>query len=401
MKGEMKMRAADWLVCILMGILSAGAMFLQAEVSVELSSHAVQKELFSKGVVRLISELTITDETLGEDYFGEIYDLALDNQGALYVCDSKAKNIKKFDASGKFVKTIGKGGQGPGEFEYPYEVEVFRDRLIVRDLMGSRISLFDLNGKYLSSVPIDRKEGSWRRFRALPDGRFIVETEFIDRSNLNSPQEMRLALHAADFSFAKTIYRKTIFRNKYISEPVRTNIPIPFAASVKWDLTPEGKIVIGYSGNYEIEILDPDKGKIHSWTHPFVPVGITGKDKEEYFAGMTTSMSSGSSISTSKGAPEYIVKNTEFPKTKPAFERLIVDGNGSSWVFLPSADPKAKPTFEAFDPKGAFLGRVVIEGEWPQYAHVVFHSGGLWMVIANTAGEIKVVKARISNESVH
>jgi hypothetical protein len=334
-------------VFFLLALFSIWATFLAAG----------QKKASPKNTIRLIPVLTISDEALAGDKFGDILDLALDGQGALYVCDGRAGNIKKFEGTGAFVGTIGKSGTGPGEFGKPGEVEVHGDRVFVRDLGNPRISLFDLDGKFLSSVPVDDKEGEWRRFRALPDGRFIVETEFIDRANVNASPEMRLVLHAADFSRLKTIFRKPISRNEFITEPARRNDLPPLAASVEWDLTPEGIIVVGSSGNYEIEILDPDKGKVRSWMHHFSPKAIN----------------------------------------EPAFERFMVNGRGRIWAFLPPADPKAKPVFEAFDPDGTFRGRVTCEDEWPRSALVVFFVGGVWMATSGADGGMRVARYQITN----
>jgi hypothetical protein len=59
-------------------------------------------EVFRTGKVRFIPELMITDKSMaGKDFFIQLSDLALDDQGCLYVSDSKANNIKKFDAAGR------------------------------------------------------------------------------------------------------------------------------------------------------------------------------------------------------------------------------------------------------------------------------------------------------------
>ncbi len=386
-------RAGLWLL----SLAAAGATVLSADGLRPQAAKPAQNKLFSDGVVRLIPELTITDDAIGGgDYFGEIVDLGVDGRGCLYVCDGKAKNVKKFDAAGKFLRTIGKGGQGPGEFDYPTELEIVGDRLVVRDVFTSRISTFDLEGKFLSSVNVDRKEGSWRRIRALPDGRFIVETEFIDRSNLSGPQEFRLSLHAADFRHLKTIYRKPVYRNKYITEPVRTNVPLPFAARVLWGLLPDGTVAVGFSGTYEIAILDPDKGRLRSWTHPYTSVGVSARDKEEFFASLTFASTSGSGISTNKGAPDYVVKNTEFPAAKPAFENFLADDKGRLWVFPPPADPKAKPPVEIFGREGAFLGRAALDENWPAYPPAAFCAQGVWIARTNEDGETRIVRCRIA-----
>lgn len=357
-----------------------------------------QNNPFAGGVIRLTPELTISDEAFaGKDFFGEVMSLALDPKGFIYICDSKAKNIKKFDPSGKHLKNIGRPGQGPGEFNYPNELEISRDRLYVRDLFASRINLFDLDGTFLSAISIDRSQGSWRDFRPLPDGRWIVETEFIDRKDPTAPQEMRLALHGPDFAFIKTIYRKPIYRNKYISEPVRTNVPIPFHAAAEWGLTPDGKIVVGLSGDYGIEVIDPDEGRLFARTHRYAPVPVTKKDQDEYFAGMTSGMSTASgSVSVSKGAPDYIVKNTVFPRDKPAFENFAVDGDGRAWSFLWPGSPEAKRTVDVFDSTGMFLGQTRLEGADRLTYVFLFRPGEVWMVFSDDGGEIRIVKYRIS-----
>ena len=58
--------------------------------------------------------------------------------------------ISKFSKDGKFIKSWGKLGSGPGEFRTPHAL-VFdsRGRLFVADRGNSRIQLFDQEGKFL------------------------------------------------------------------------------------------------------------------------------------------------------------------------------------------------------------------------------------------------------------
>lgn len=319
--------------------------------------------------VRLTPVVTIAASALpAGEKFGEISDLAFDEQRALYVCDAGSADIKKFDAFGVYLRTIGRRGSKPGEFDRPGEIEIFGDRLYVRDLGRPKITLFDLDGVFVSAVALDEKEGEWRKFRVLPDGRFIVETLWTDPSNRNGPQETRLALHDARLARLKIIYRR----------PVRLGRARPFAPAVEWDVTTEGKIAAGFSGDYEIEILDPDKGRLISWKHPFKPVEVTEKDRNDYLA------AAGS------------VQAAEFPKSKPAFSRFLVNGRDRIWVFFWPADAKAKPVFEAFDPDGSFRGRVICEDDWPASARFAFFQGGVWMSTSGPDG-IKIGRYQITN----
>jgi len=323
----------------------------------------------ARNSVRLTPVVTIAASALpAGEKFGEITDLAFDEQRAVYACDAGSANVKKFDAYGTFLRTIGRRGPKPGEFDRPGEIEIFGDRLYVRDLGRPKITLFDLDGNFVSSVALDEKEGEWRKFRVLPDGRFIVETLWTDRSNRDAAQETRLALHDARLARLKIIYRK----------PVRLGPSWPFAPAVEWDVTTEGKIAAGFSGDYEIEILDPDKGRLISWKHPFNPVEVTEMDRKNYLAAAVS------------------VRTAEFPKTKPAFSRFLVNGRDRIWVFFWPADAKAKPVFEAFDPDGSFRGRVNCEEDWPASARFAFFQGGVWMSTSGLDG-IKIGRYQITN----
>ncbi len=51
--------------------------------------------------------------------FSEIRGIQVDDQGQIYVLDSKECLVKVFDPKGKLIRSFGKRGQGPGEFQYP------------------------------------------------------------------------------------------------------------------------------------------------------------------------------------------------------------------------------------------------------------------------------------------
>ena len=356
-------------------------------------------DMFRTGKVRFIPELTITDKAMaGKDFFTQLSDLALDDQGCLYITDAKANNIKKFDAAGSYLGTIGKEGQGPGDFNYPAEIEFSRDRLYVRELMNPRISILDPGGHFIKSVPISFLEGQWQEMRALPDGRLVVQKEKSDIRDLNAPHEIFLDLYSSELDFIKTLYRHPIRRNKYITEPRRINVPIPFAPNVHWETTLEGKVIVGYSEKYELEIHDPDKGKIASFSHAYAPLEITDKDKEVYFQGMTvTFQGPGGGVQRQRGAPDYIVKNTDFPKHKPPFVNVKIDAEGNIWIQLYGLmiSPEG-PSMDVFDREGRALGKVRIErgGFFPY--RMARLPKGFWTTRVDNDGEWCVVKYRIS-----
>jgi hypothetical protein len=54
-----------------------------------------------------------------ENYmFYRVKNIEVDNQGNIYVLDAGSHRVQKYDKDGNYLLTIGKRGQGPGEFEF-------------------------------------------------------------------------------------------------------------------------------------------------------------------------------------------------------------------------------------------------------------------------------------------
>ncbi len=61
--------------------------------------------------------------------------------------------ILKFDKTGKFIKSFGKRGTGPGEFDQPHALAFdSQGRLFVGDRNNNRVQIFDQDGKYLAET---------------------------------------------------------------------------------------------------------------------------------------------------------------------------------------------------------------------------------------------------------
>ena len=106
-------------------------------------------DLYKKGTLRLIPEIIIDDSTLPEDAILEIpTEITYDSDGNVYVLDQKANNVKKFDSSGKYLRTIGRRGRGPGEFNAPHHFTFAKDRLVIWDQENYRICTISPEGKF-------------------------------------------------------------------------------------------------------------------------------------------------------------------------------------------------------------------------------------------------------------
>jgi hypothetical protein len=94
--------------------------------------------------------------------FKEPSDIVRDSVGNLYLLDTGSNRIQKLDSEGKFIKTIGRKGQGPGEFQAATSMDIDKDNsLFVFDLGSRRIEVLSSEGKPLRTI----------KFRAVPPGR--------------------------------------------------------------------------------------------------------------------------------------------------------------------------------------------------------------------------------------
>ncbi|HEY9857729.1 MAG TPA: NHL repeat-containing protein, partial [Stenomitos sp.] len=79
--------------------------------------------------------------------------MALDTKGNLLVLDFGTSSIHVFNPRGESVRTIGKRGNGPGEFAVPRELAVDRfGNLFVADTLNHRIQVFDPEGNFVLAV---------------------------------------------------------------------------------------------------------------------------------------------------------------------------------------------------------------------------------------------------------
>lgn len=73
--------------------------------------------------------------------------VAYDPQGRrIYVADTAAHDIKVFDEDGRHLRTVGRRGEGPGEFNFPTHLVFARGELYVTDTMNSRIQILREEG---------------------------------------------------------------------------------------------------------------------------------------------------------------------------------------------------------------------------------------------------------------
>jgi sugar lactone lactonase YvrE len=137
----------------------------------DVGSHIVVK-MNPKGEVLMTlgtkGQAGVWDETAGTRLFNEPNDVVIAPDGDFFVTQGHLPGpgrgnprVLKFDKTGKFLKTWGGKGTGPGEFDVAHGLQIDSKGLLwVTDRENQRIQIFDQDGKYLREV----------KFAGLPCG---------------------------------------------------------------------------------------------------------------------------------------------------------------------------------------------------------------------------------------
>jgi len=117
----------------------------------------------------------------GPDTFNGPSDVLVAPDGSIFVADGHGNDtnarIVKFTNDGKFIKTWGKRGSAPGEFDTPHALAMdSAGRLFVGDRSNNRIQIFDQEGNFLAE---------WRQF-GRPSGLYIDKNDMLYVADANS-----------------------------------------------------------------------------------------------------------------------------------------------------------------------------------------------------------------------
>lgn len=142
--------------------------------------------------ISLKEEMKIGEnESDANQMFYNVSGVYTDFQNNFYIIDKGNFRIQIFDRNGKFIRTIGRKGEGPGELLSPTAVGVYNQELIfVGDEELRRVNVYDIDGKFLRSFKVEGSmsdlivSGEDRIILAYVDGEGDLLHEFNFEGNL-------------------------------------------------------------------------------------------------------------------------------------------------------------------------------------------------------------------------
>ena len=325
-----------------------------------------------EGPFALEEVMRIDAET--ETRIPEILGFEVDAAGEVFVLRwyvGEGDFVVKFDAGGRFLKSFGRKGQGPGELENPHHIALGRDdRLLISDLGRRLISEFDKDGAFVGTHPL----GQAVRAGAGPGDTWI--TQAVDQKIDMDKQQMTWSARLLDSMFKEI---KELDSLKVLMS--RSDFPFP-EPLLCWSASSDRAFVANEAHGYEIRIFGPDGRLERMIRKESAPVPISDEFKAKAL----------------KPLPEPMWKAIHFPEYHTPYQSLAASDDGRLLVM--TFEPGDRPgefLFDVFDKDGALIGRKSLNGHvWEGHLWIKIRGGRFYCLREKPNGFKEIAVSRIT-----
>ena len=318
-----------------------------------------------------------------EILFGDIESVARDAAGNLVVADDQALEIRIFDSEGRHLRSLGREGEGPGEFESLQGAWPVEDGSIVaadfRDITrfraeGTAVSTARLLGPHRATVlPIGLGGSGLLLSTASP--RPDLSADIFSGSPQEVMRNLRGALdppfilfvrHRFDGTLVDTVAERSNRRLAPVSSgEIRdpgdgrfsqtVAMQIPFAPRPSAAGSPHGVAVTG-GVNYEIDVFGQDGALRMIARLDEAPPVLTDAHLEAHATRSGTRERDAASIRES--IESY--RELPLPESLPGYTNVRFADTGEIWAVRYAIRGAPMRQLDVFAPDGVYLGRVAV-----------------------------------------
>lgn len=286
---------------------------------------------------RLILEedLTIGVKEGQEEYmFLEATRLDVDDEENIYILDRKASLVRVYDKNGKFCRTIGKKGQGPGEFQRPRDIYITPQKeILVNDGSTRRLLFFALDGTFLKETSAGKM---WLFIDPKVDSNGNVIGGYMV---LDKKPSFQLKTFNPDLEPQKDIATMEMAKPPVID---------PRFPRIYWDVMENDKLIWAVQTKYELHIVDAKGEQIRRIIKDYDPVDFTEEDKNK---------------ALELGLYEGPGVKLLWPKHHLAFMEFTCDDQEQ--IFVRTYEKKEEQEkgnyYDIFDPEGRYIAKVFLD----------------------------------------
>jgi hypothetical protein len=325
-------------------------------------------------------ELRIGTAEGNPDYqFGEIRagpgftPLAIANDGRIVVLDQQAQHLKVFSSDGKYERTIGGPGGGPGELQRgaPAVLLTGGDSLLVSDIGNQRANIYLLDGTFVRSFRLSFADGIPVKWESTPDGRVVAQFRRLALPGTTGPADTMdvIVVRRLDGTVGDTLMRVPSGKSAtFSSGNPEFNI---FSPEPSWALLGD-HVLYAVSDNYRIGIYTPGGQLERVITKTFQESPVAAADQQTVKDLLRKAWSDAGATTELVG---QLLARVHFAANYPAFAQFMGGPDGSIWVQQIQAPSKLSPEerkgfnlqydlaareWDVFDSEGKFLGVVAM-----------------------------------------
>jgi len=302
--------------------------------------------------------LTIGVSEGDENYmFGQSLYVNMDYEVCFFVTDWDRKHIRKFNPDGKYLLTIGRPGQGPGEFQNVWGPKFDTSgNLYVRDISNKKISFFSKSGDFIKGINTPQDLGD---VTILPNSTYFTsKTEMIEDPKVHKFIHV-YGIYDTEFNL-KTEFerieqnirqRENKSQAQFIAGILSSSAFKPYFVQ---EVTKDGTIYTGNAETYEIKIYSQKGGLKRIVTREYQPIKVSQTHKDYYFEvqsiDLLRRLPSGDSFK------EEVRKHMEYPKFLPAYSWFTVMENNWLYVAVDVIEGDYA-LIDLFDEQGVYIGQ--------------------------------------------
>jgi hypothetical protein len=307
------------------------------------------------------------------DALSQIGGLVVGPNGRIYISQPRARQIKVFDSAGRFVRTIGRDGEGPGEFRWPNQIGWHADSLAVFDATLRRVSLFDSTGTLLRdqtiiTPPLGLHLGSSGPTAILDNGTLLVPALYILEdvaAGLVSSRPFVLVSGSGEIIDTVAVLPvRAVFvikrgNSSYQGEQPFTRRPLvrmgPLGRHlhiIEFPVESDGKAVV------RVTKLTSSADTVYSRSYSFPKIPIPGSIRDSVYDAVANALSRGDSPLFTRAAGEREARDkVEIPAYYPPADAAFADEDGRLWLRV-GVPVEAMSLWEILGPTGERMGQV-------------------------------------------
>lgn len=257
--------------------------------------------LLGEFVFELEEKLSIGNEEDENYVFFRIRNITADAEGNIYVSDLGNYRIQVFNNQGLYLNSVGKRGEGPGEFQWTINLRIdtkSKDLYVIDGLRS--LERFNSFGRHLETVKLEKAVYD---FHPDGSGNFLAIVSTTTESELSKTLCKINSNGEILENYVK--FPWNIFFQKR-GEAVTSAIPNHTHTLMMAKIT-GNRFLYAYSGKYEMNVID-NMGKVLSRIKKDEkPKGFSASEKKNY-------------------------RNMPVPPHKPFFYRIFTDSAGRIYV---------------------------------------------------------------------